>query len=145
MLAVRGLAMANRVRRVEYFEAFVDDKPGEAYRLLRQIATAKVNLLAFTVIPLGAEKTQIVLFPETEAGLARAAEGLGLALKGPHRAFLIQGDDELGALVELHRNLSDGHVNVTSSSGVTDGRGGYGYILHVRAQDYEQAARLIGV
>ena len=137
--------MAARVRPVEYFYAIVEDKPGEAYNFLKQLATAEINLLAFNAIPLGMEKTELVLFPEEASRLARAAEKLGLMLRGPHRAFLIQGDDELGALVDLHRKLADSRVNVLSSSGVTDGRGGYGYIVYVRAEDFEAAARSLGV
>lgn len=137
--------MAARVRPVEYYYAIVEDKPGEAYNFLRQLASAEINLLAFNAIPLGMEKTELVLFPEEAGRLARAAEKLGLMLRGPHRAFLIQGDDELGALVELHRQLADHRVNVLSSSGVTDGRGGYGYIVYVRAEDFEAAARTLGV
>ena len=77
--------------------------------------------------------------------LTRAAEKTGLILTGPQRAFLIQGDDRLGALVDLHRKLSDGRINVYASSGVTDGRGGYGYVLYVRSEHYEGAAAALGV
>ncbi len=133
------------VRPVEYFYAIVEDKPGEAYKVLRQMASAEINLLAFNAIPLGMEKTELVIFPEDAARLARVAEQAGLMLRGPHRAFLIQGDDELGALVEIHRKLAEANVNVLSSSGVTDGRGGYGYLVYVRADDYAAAARALGV
>lgn len=137
--------MAATVRPVEYFYAIVEDKPGEAYKVLKQMASAEINLLAFNAIPLGMEKTELVLFPEETGRLARAAENLGLMLRGPHRAFLIQGDDELGALVEIHRKLAEASVNVLSSSGVTDGRGGYGYLVYVRADDFQAAARALGV
>lgn len=137
--------MAVKVKPVEYFYAIVEDKPGEAYKLLKQLASAEINLLAFNAIPLGMEKTELVLFPEETGRLARAAERVGLMLRGPHRAFLIQGDDELGALVELHRKLADARVNVLSSSGVTDGSGGYGYIVYVRSEDFDAAARALGV
>jgi len=137
--------MPARVRPVEYFYAIVEDKPGEAYNFLKQLASAEINLLAFNAIPLGMEKTELVLFPEDTGRLARAAEKLGLMLRGPHRAFLIQGDDELGALVDLHGKLVSARVNVLSSSGVTDGRGGYGYLVYVRGEDFDAAARALGV
>lgn len=137
--------MAAKVRPVEYFYAIVEDKPGEAYSFLQKLASAEINLLAFNAIPLGMEKTELVLFPEETGRLARAAERLGLMLRGPHRAFLIQGDDELGALVNIHRVLADAKVNVLSSSGVTDGRGGYGYLVYVRGEDFDAAARALGV
>ena len=137
--------MASQIRRVEYFHASVKDEPGEAYRFLSHLASSGVNLLAFNAIPAGIEHTQLVLFPDSVDRLIRAAAETGLALTGPQRAFLIQGDDELGALVEIHRRLFDAHVNVYASSGVADGRGGYGYVVYVRDKDYESAARALDV
>jgi hypothetical protein len=134
-----------RIRRVEYFHATVKDQPGEAYKLLSQLATAEVNLLAFNAVPVGPEQTQLVIFPESVESLAHAAERTGLIMTGPQRAFLIQGDDKLGALVDLHRKLSDARINVYASSGVTDGVGGYGYVLYVRSEHYEDAAAALGV
>ena len=137
--------MGMKMRRVEYFHATVKDQPGEAYKLLSQLASAEVNLLAFNAVPVGPEQTQLVIFPESVESLARAAEKSGLILTGPQRAFLIQGDDRMGALVDLHRKLCDARINVYASSGVTDGRGGYGYILYVRSEHYEDAATALGV
>jgi hypothetical protein len=137
--------MAASVRPVEYFYAIVEDRPGEAYRFLKDMASAEINLLAFNAIPLGMDKTEVVVFPDDSARLMRAAEKLGLSLRGPYRAFLIQGDDELGALVGLHRRLSDAGVNVMSSSGVTDGKGGYGYVVYVRNEDFDRAGAALGV
>ena len=137
--------MTMNIRRVQYFHATVKDLPGEAYKLLAQLASAEVNLLAFNAVPVGPEQTQLVIFPESVESLAQAAERTGLILTGPQRAFLIQGDDRLGALVELHRKLSDSKINVYASSGVTDGRGGYGYVLYVRSEHYEDAAAALGV
>lgn len=137
--------MAVTIRRVEYFNATVKDRPGEAYRLLQQLASAEVNLLAFNAVPVGPEQTQLVIFPESVESLLRAAEQTGLILTGPQRAFLIQGDDRLGELAELHLKLAEAQINVYASSGVTDGRGGYGYILYVRSEHYEEAACALGI
>ena len=137
--------MAAKVCRVEYFYATIKDRPGEAYQLLNQLAAAKVNLLAFSAIPLGPETTQLALFPEDTNPLTRAAEHTGTVLTGPHRAFIVFGDDELGAFAGIHMKLADARVNVYASSGVTDGRGGYGYVLYVRPEDYERAAHVLKV
>ena len=137
--------MAATIRSVQYFYTLIEDKPGQGYRLLSQLAREEVNLLAFSAVPTGPEQTQLIIYPESVEKLARMAEKTGLILKGPHKAFLINGDDELGALVEIHQKLSDAHINVVTSSGVTDGRGGYGYILHVRNEDYGEVARLLGI
>jgi hypothetical protein len=137
--------MSMMIRRVEYFHATVRDQPGEAYTLLSQLASAEVNLLAFNAVPVGPQQTQLVIFPESVESLAQAAERSGLILTGPQRAFLIQGDDKLGALVDLHRKLNESRINVYASSGVTDGRGGYGYVLYVRSEHYEDAAAALEV
>jgi hypothetical protein len=136
--------MSAKIRTVEYFYATVEDRPGEACKLLSQLASADVNLLAFSAVPTGPEHTQLVLFPESVPGLARAAEAGGFMITGPQRAFLIQGDDRLGALAEIHQQLCDANINVYASTGVTDGQGGYGYVLYVRPDDFEAAARVLG-
>jgi hypothetical protein len=137
--------MASQIRRVSYFHATLRDRPGEAYRLLTQLASAEVNLLAFSAIPIGPDVTQLVLFPDDVDRLARAAEQSGISLIGPQHAFLIQGDDRLGALIDVHERLSAARVNVYASTGVTDGRGRYGYVLYVKPEHYEAAAGCLGV
>ncbi|HEX9637697.1 MAG TPA: hypothetical protein VGB99_09195 [Acidobacteriota bacterium] len=137
--------MAAKVCRVEYFYATIKDRPGEAYQLLSQLAAARVNLLAFSAIPLGPEVTQLALFPEDTHLLMRASERTGTVLTGPHRAFIVFGDDELGAFASIHMRLADAGVNVYASSGVTDARGGYGYVLYVRPEEYEHAAHVLNV
>ncbi|MFH1754601.1 MAG: hypothetical protein ABIA59_02750 [Candidatus Latescibacterota bacterium] len=113
--------------------------------MLHQLSQQKINLLAFTIVPAGIEYTQLVLFPENIGDLARVAEKSDFVLDGRKKAFLIQGDDRLGALTEIHRKLCDHHINVFASSGVSDGSGGYGYILHVKPDDFNDAARVLGV
>jgi len=137
--------VASRIRRVEYFHATVKDRPGEAYQLLSQLAGSGVDLLAFSAVPAGVEHTQLMLFPESVEALLRAAASEGLVLSGPQHAILIQGDDELGALAELHRQLSDGKVNVYASTGVADGQGGFGYVVFLRSEDIERAAEILGI
>jgi hypothetical protein len=137
--------MAATVRPVAYFYLVVEDRPGEAYRLLAGIASGGVNLLAFNAIPLGMAKTQLVLFPDDVEQLARVAEDQGLALSGPQHAIFIQGDDQLGALVDIHRRLFEAGINVGCSSGLTDGRGGFGYLLYMRHDDFDRAASVLGV
>lgn len=137
--------MDARIRCVEYFNVTVKDQPGEAYRLLAHLAAEDVNLLAFNAIPLGPAQTQFVLFPESVERFERAATKIGVVLGGPQSALLVQGDDRLGALVEIHKRLFEAQVNVYGSNGVTDGRGGYGYVLYVRPNDFERASAALGL
>ena len=112
--------MAFTIHRVDYFHATVRDQPGEAYLLLSALADQSVYLFAFTAVPVTAMQTQLTLFPKDSGVLVSAARKAGLALEGPHRALLVQGDDELGALARIHARLYEAHVNVSASSGVPE-------------------------
>jgi len=132
--------MVLTIRKAEYFYTTVVDQPGEAYKILTQLEDIGVNLLAFTAIPMGVERTQFTLFPEDENILIEAAREAGFTLDGPHPAILVRGDDELGALTKIHKKLYQANVNVYASNGVTDGKGSFGYVLYIRPEEYEMAA-----
>lgn len=137
--------MSFKVGRVDYFYAKVADRPGEAYKILDTLAELGVSLLAFTAIPMGPAYTQLTLFPEDNHLLQMEAEKAALELDGPHPAFLVRGDDYLGVLAEVHEKLFRASVNVYASTGVTDGRGGFGYVIYVRPEEYERAASALAV
>jgi hypothetical protein len=137
--------MAFHVRRIDYFSTTVRDDPGEAYKLLATLANLGVNLLAFTAVPIGPLHTQLTIFPEDSAKLTNEANRHRLILDGPHPALLVQGDDELGALAELHMKLTSANVNVYASTGVADGRGSFGYVIYVRPEQYNLAVGALGL
>ena len=133
------------IQRVEYYYTTVKDQPGEAYKLLNMLSGMGVNQLAFSAIPIGPNSTQLAVFPEEPAKLASEAKLAGMTLDGPHYALLIQGDDELGSLAGIHQKLYEADINVYASSGVTDGRGSYGYLIYVKEDDFERAATTLGL
>ena len=133
------------VRRADYFYATIRDEPGEAYKMLAMLAELGTNLLALTAVPVGPTHTQLTIFPEDVPRLENEVHRVGLTLDGPHPALFIQGDDKLGALAEIHVKLHEAAVNVFASSGVTDGKGGFGYIVYVKPADYDKAAKVLGV
>lgn len=137
--------MAFRIRRVNYFTTTVQDQPGEAYKLLSQLADLGVSLVAFTAVPIGPLHAQLTIFPDDPLKLRDAAHKAGIVLDGPHPALLVQGDDELGALARIHAKLSDANVNVYASSGVADGRGSFGYVVYIKPGDFERGATALGV
>ena len=133
--------MAFTVRPVDYFYANVRDELGAAYRVLSLLAERGVNLLAFTAVPSGPTLAQFALFPEHPNQLVAEARLAQLSLDGPHHALLVQGDDELGGLARVHERLFDAGVDIYASSGVSDGRGAFGYIVYVRESQFEAAVR----
>jgi len=137
--------MPDVIRRVDYFHTTIRDLPGEGYQILSQFAELGLNLLAFTAVPVGPTHTQLTLFPEDSGKMQSVAQRAGMKLEGPHQAFLVQGDDQLGALTPIHELLYQADVNIYASSGVTDGKGTFGYLIYVRPDSFDRAAAALGV
>jgi hypothetical protein len=135
--------MTFSVRSVEYFYTRVEDEPGRAYGLLAKLASEDINLLAFSAVPYGPNHVELTIFPNRSEDFQRVAQKLGWVLTGPQHACLIQGDDNLGALAEIHKRLRDANVNIYASTGVTDGEGRYGYVIYVREEDHQSAAKAL--
>jgi hypothetical protein len=137
--------MACNISRVEYFNTTIKDRPGEAYTFLSQLALLRINLLAFTATPVGPADTQLTIFPENPKFMKNEASRAGLFMEGPHSALLVQCDDRLGALADIHLKIYEADVNVESASGVTDGRGAFGYVIHVKPENFDKAAAALGI
>ncbi|MFZ2322063.1 MAG: hypothetical protein WAV89_00045 [Ignavibacteriaceae bacterium] len=131
--------MSISVKKVEYFYCTVQDQPGESYKLLTLLSDIGVNLLAFTAVPSGVMNTQFTLFPEDSNKLIIEAKNASLNIQGPIPAILVQGDDELGALTDIHKKLFDAGVNVAASTAVTNGKDGFGYVIYIRTEQYASA------
>jgi hypothetical protein len=136
--------VAFTIRSVQYYYANVRDELGAAYRFLSQLTELGVDLLAFTAVPSGPTQAQFTLVPTDARKLTAQATIAGLPLDGPYHAFLVQGDDELGALANVHEQLVRAGIDIFASSGVSDGRGAFGYLVYVREDQFEQAAAALG-
>jgi len=135
--------MSLTVRTVEYFYVRVENEPEKAYQFLARLSAEEINLLAFSAVPFGAGHIELTLFPDRSAKLITTAKKEGWTLTGPQHAVLIQGDDSLGAVADIHKCLSDAGVSIYASSGITDGVGRYGYVIYVRENDHKEAARAL--
>jgi hypothetical protein len=132
------------IRSVEYYYANVRDELGAAYRFLSQLAELGIDLLAFTAVPSGPALAQFTLVPADTRKLVAQASAAGLPLDGPYHAFFVQGDDELGALANVHEQLVKAGIDIFASAGVSDGRGAFGYLIYVREDQFEKAATALG-
>lgn len=137
--------MSFTVQPAEYYHTTVTDRPGEAYKLLSTLAERGVNQQAFSAIPVGPNSTQLSIFPQDPAKFNIEARNAGMTIDGPHYAFLIQGDDELGALIEIHEKFYKANINVYASSGIADGRGSFGYVIYIKHDDFERARATLGL
>lgn len=137
--------MSYKIRKLNYYYAITQDKPGEAHKILSILADVGVNQLAFNTMQMGPERAQITLFPEDESLLLNVAKKAGLNLDGPYNAILVQGTDEMGALVKVHEKLHNANINIASSTAIADGSGSYGYLIYVRPDDYDKAADALSI
>jgi hypothetical protein len=136
--------MADTVRRVEYYYVTVPDTAGEGDRILSVLKERGINLLAYLGFPTGGGQSQIDLVPEDPASFRQAVERAGLTLSAAKRAFLIQGDDRVGAVTDTTAKLAGANINITAAAATSAGSGRYGMILWVAPAEYERAAGVLG-
>ncbi len=137
--------MADKIRRVEYYYVQVPDRPGEGLRVLGKLKESGVNLLSFTAFPIEGGRAQIDLVPDKGEALTKAAKAAGLALSPKKQAFFIQGKDRVGAVADTFKRLADANVNVHAANAACAADGGFGFILWVKPQQVEAAAKALGV
>src|SRR5262249_5165661 len=119
----KEVLMAETVRRVEYYYVTIPDAPGEGGRILSALKDSGVNLLAFLGFPLGGGQSQIDLVPEDPQSLREAAERAGVTLSEAKGAFLIQGDDRVGAVADTAAKLAEANINLTAAAATGAGSG----------------------
>ena len=133
--------MADVVRPVDYFYVTIPNKPGEGARLLDTLRQAGVNLLAFSAFPEG-RKSQADFVPENSPAFRSVAKKAKWKLTGPKKAFLVQGDDRIGAVSDLVGALAAAKINITAFDAVSV-HGRYGAIFWVAAKDLKKATKVI--
>lgn len=135
--------MADEIRRVDYFYVQVPNKPGEGIRALETLHEAGVNLLAFSGFPEG-RGAQLDFIPANAAAFRQAARKARWKVVGAKKAFLISGEDRVGALLEPLGKLAAAKINVITVDAVCAGAGRYGAILWVAPKDVAKTAKLLG-
>src|SRR2546421_6003901 len=120
--------MADTIRRVSYYYTTIPDKPGEGTRLLDALRRTGVNLLALHAFP-SARKAQVDFVPSDADVFAAAAKGGKIKLSKPKTAFLVDGDERVGALAGVRVQLAAAKINVTAMTCLCAGMGRYGAIL----------------
>jgi hypothetical protein len=137
--------MAHQIRKIDYYHLTVQDQPGEAYKVLSYLADLGISMSAFSAIPMGPNSMLLTIFPEDSLKLSKQLKYAGQRLDGPHRALLVQGTDEVGALIDIHMKLYQAGVNVSAASGVTSGKDSFGYVIYIRSDEFEKAVEALGI
>ena len=135
--------MADTIRLADYFYVEASDRPGEGVRILEHLKGAGVNLTALHAFPAG-RKTQVDFVPTSATEFKAAAKAAKWKVVGPKKAFIIEGEDRVGALADHLRKLGEAKINVTATTAVTAGAGRFGAILWVKSKDVRRAATALG-
>lgn len=135
--------MAESVRVMDYYYVMVPNKPGEGARVLDELRTAGVNLVAYSGFPSG-RGAQLDFVPTDPAAFKAVARRNKWKVNGPKRAFLIEGDDRVGACASVVDRLAAAKINVTAMDGVAAGAGRWGAILWVKPRDVRKAGAVLG-
>ena len=135
--------MAHRVRKVNYFNLTVPNRAGQAEQVLGEVRSEDINMYAFTGFPLKAGKTQVDLVTDESTKLRRMARKNDWRISKVKKAFLVTGNDEVGAVHKVLKKLADNKINVIAADAVSAGKGRYGMILWVKPKVYSRAARTL--
>ncbi len=135
--------MADRVQKVNYVYVKVPNRAGQGSRVLAELREAGVNLLAYSGFPISGGKAQLDLIPDNMAALKRVAKKNGWRLSTTKKGFLVQGNDQIGAVHRHINKLAANKINITAADAVAAGKRRYGMILWVKPKDYSRAARIL--
>ncbi len=136
--------MAQRVRKVSYCYAKVPSRAGRGAEMLGALRDAGDDLLALTGFPAGGGTAQVDFVSDNMAGVRRVARQQGWKLGKTKKAFLVQGDDRIGACHKVLEKLAERKINVTAVDAAAAGKSRYGMILWVKPKDYARASRALG-
>ncbi len=136
--------MADTIRLVDYFYIETTDKPGEGARILQHLKDAGVHLVVLHAFPAG-RRTQVDFVPTSSEAFKAAAKAAKWKVVGPKKAFVIEGEDRTGALVDYFTKLAEAKINATATDAIAAGAGRFGAILWVKPRDVRRATKALGV
>jgi hypothetical protein len=134
--------MAYTLRKIGYFSVETPHAAGRGLRILAALRDAGVDLLAYKGFPSG-RKAQLDFVPTNPARFRAAARRMKLRLSPKKIAFLVQGDDTVGALTGILSKLAKARVNIISLDAVVAGKGRYGAIFWVKPKSVAKTAKLL--
>lgn len=137
--------MADIVRRIEYYYTMVPNRIGAGAKVFNVLKAGSVNLIALNGFPTSTQRAQLDFVPSDRDAFLKTAQKAGIKLVGPKVAFLIQGEDRVGAIADVLSKLGQARINVTAMQAIATGAGRYGAILWVKPHSIGKAAQALGV
>jgi|RhiMetdeSRZDD1v2_1073273.scaffolds.fasta_scaffold79057_1 hypothetical protein len=132
-----------KIRRVTYFMANLEDKPGELLKIMQDLKVQKIGLKGFWGFGTHSGKAQLFVLAKKVEKLRKFWQESGL-LAEEGTGFLIRGDDKTGAMIESLQALADAGLNIHAIDAIA-AKGSYASFVWVQREDVEKAAEALGV
>lgn len=130
-----------KAQKVTMFRLETEDHPGAAAAIARKLRDAHVNLIGLWGFGMNG-RAGIALVPENPDALRRAA-GIHKFDLAEGTAFLVQGEDRVGALCETLDAVARAGVNV-HAVGAVSARGVFGSLFWADEKDVSRVAEVLG-
>ena len=134
--------MARTVYKVGYFSVATPHTAGQGLRILAALRDAGVGLLAYSGFPNG-RKAQLNFVPLNPARFRAVMRKLKVRISVRKIAFLVQGDDKIGALTDILAKLAKARINLTALTATVAGKKRFGAIFWVKPKNVAKAAKLV--
>jgi hypothetical protein len=130
-----------KAKRVAYFKARIEDKPGALLGLAKDLKAKKLDLIGLRGVG-QAGQGEILVIAKSPDKLRDAWKASG-ALAEEGVAFFLSGADKTGALVAALDAIANAGVNIVATEALAFGKK-FGAVLWVAPEDFDKAAQALG-
>jgi hypothetical protein len=130
-----------KAKRVTYFKAKIEDKPGALHNFAKDLKAKNLGLLSLKGVSQGTYG-EILVVAKSPDKLRSAWSAAGVLIE-EGTAFYLSGVDKTGVLHPELDALAAAGVNIVATEAVAAGRS-YGAIVWVDPADVEKTAKALG-
>ena len=133
--------MGHSTRQVTAVVMQIEDEVGALHRVLSVLNEAGVNMLA--IASMRRQGTSLMAIPENVSAVRGIAADQGVHLT-TRQVFLIEGDDRVGALVDITKALTDAGINIEDVAALSASTR-YAAVITFADADLEAASEVLGL
>ena len=134
--------MGDKIRKMTCLKATVDDRPGALAEALRALADANANVVGMWGYPISGGRAAMMCIPDDPEKVKSLAAGAGVALE-ESTAFVIEGEDRVGALVESTQKIAAAGINIHAATALAAGSQ-FAATIFVAQGDVDKVTDILG-